>query len=136
MRPIAVMVSRRLSLLLVLGFAVIALLAACGGDGGRGTSRGQLTDPSTVPPATPWDEPPPIIFPEDITATPGGDGTPAAGQTPVIPGQCGDKYTVQAGDFPGSIAEKCGVDVQDLLEANPDVKPTDLHIGDVLNIPQ
>ena len=125
-----------------LSLAVLALLSACGGDGGGGTAapRGQLTDPRSVPTATPWTEPPDVTFlPDALTAVPGAEegseeegGETGGEATPV---DCGDSYTVQSGDFPGRIAEKCGVAVQDLLDANPGIDPNALHVGDKLNIP-
>ena len=125
------------SLLVALG-----LLAACGGGGESGPARsGQLTDPHSVPTATPWVKPPDVIILEPGAITPISGGGEAAGETPQpgtepAPGQCGKKYTVKGGDSPSLIAEKCGVGLQALLDANPGIEPTNLHIGDVLNIPQ
>ncbi|HEU4758780.1 MAG TPA: LysM domain-containing protein [Dehalococcoidia bacterium] len=124
-----------------LSLALLALLSACGGGGGRPTApRGQLTDPRSVPTATPWTQPPDVTFlPDALTATPGGPEEPGDGGNTggeVTPVECGDSYTVQSGDYPGRIAEKCGVAVQDLLDANPGIDPSNLHIGDVLKIPQ
>jgi len=36
---------------------------------------------------------------------------------------------------PFTIAEKCGVNVEDLLKANPQVTPTALRVGQELKIP-
>ncbi len=96
-----------------------------------------------MPTATPWTQPPaPIILePGALTpitqdeATPaeqgnGGDGAQAT------PGECGDTYTVQAGDVPFAIAEKCGVSVDDLLRANPELTPTSLRVGQEIKMPQ
>ncbi len=127
--------------LAVLSLAMLALLSACGGNGG-GTAapRGQLTDPRSVPTATPWTQPPDVTFlPEALTPAAGGEEGPGSGGETggeVTPVECGDSYTVQSGDFPGRIAEKCGVAVQDLLDANPGIDPSNLHIGDVLKIPR
>ncbi len=121
----------------------LAILSACGGGGGQEAPRGQLTDPRSVPTATAWPQPPETTFlPDALTATPGAgpeepggeeEGEPDAQVTPV---DCGDTYTVQSGDYPGKIAEKCGVEVQALLDANPGIDPANLHVGDVLNIPR
>ena len=128
-----------LSLLLALG-----LLAACGGGAEQqGPRRGQLTDPRSVPTATPWLQPPDVIILEPGAITPlsgggqqaGGPSGPEASGT-AAPGQCGKTYTIKEGDYPSSIAEKCGVSLQALLDANPGIEPTNLHIGDVLKIPQ
>jgi hypothetical protein len=77
-------------LALTLGFAVIA---ACGGDGGEEERVvGQLTNPESVPTATPWSEAPaPIILGPDVL-TPlapddGGDGGTDVDVTPVTPFQ-------------------------------------------------
>jgi LysM repeat protein len=63
------------------------------------------------------------------TATP----KPKAKQQPKEP--AGGTYVVKAGDTPLAIAEAEGVDVDDLLAANPDVDPNALTVGDELKIP-
>lgn len=130
-------------LLLVLP-ALLLTIAACGGDDDdSGSLPGQLTDPQTVPTATPWDETPEVIVldPENIQPLPpsqpdgGGDGggtaTPAAGE----PGECGDTYVVVAGDTTYGIAEKCGVSVDEIEAANPDIDIRSLTIGQEINLP-
>jgi len=123
-------------------FALLAALAACGGgDDDSGSLPGQLTDPETVPTATPWDESPEVIVldPENIQPLPptqpdGGDGgtaTPAAGE----PGTCGETYIVVAGDTTFGIAEKCGVSADDIATANPDIDIRSLSIGQEINLP-
>jgi LysM repeat protein len=47
----------------------------------------------------------------------------------------GDTYVVKPGDTPSSIAEAEGVDLDELLAANPDVDPNALAVGDELEIP-
>jgi hypothetical protein len=128
----------------------LLLVAACGGDGDGEPLPGNLTDPSSVPTATPWTNPPePIILGPDIL-TPiiqedGGidedgdtdeDGATDEDGDQVTPGDCGDTYTVQSGDVPYSIAQECGVDVTDLLELNDIDDPKTLHVGQELKIPQ
>ena len=44
-------------------------------------------------------------------------------------------YTVKPGDTPSGIAEKTGVDVDDLLAANPDADPSALSVGQKLKLP-
>ena len=44
-------------------------------------------------------------------------------------------YTVKAGDTPSGIAEKTGVSVEELLDANPDVDAQSLAPGQRLRIP-
>ncbi len=123
-----------LSLLLVLG-----VLWGCGGGDQQAPQRGQLTDPRSVPTASPWAQPPDVIIlePGAITPLAGTAPQPTGGtQATTAPGQCGETYTIVAGDSPSLIAEKCGVGLQALLDANPGIQPTNLHIGDLLNIPQ
>ncbi len=118
----------------------LLLVAACGGDGDESPPPGSLTDPGSVPTATPWSNPPEAIIlePDILTPTIPDEGETDGDQDDdqVTPGDCGDTYTVQAGDVPSSIAETCGVDVTDLLELNGIDDPTTLHVGQELKIPQ
>jgi len=131
------MTKRALPLYLLALAVAIAVFAACGGGGDGERPPGRLTDPRTVATATPWAEPPEEIILEPGALTPisdGGNGGDGEG-TPTAPGQCGDTYTVESGDVPFTIAEKCGVNVEDLLKANPEVTPTALRVGQQLKIP-
>ena len=47
----------------------------------------------------------------------------------------GGSYTIQAGDTFGRIADKTGVSLQALIDANPDADPRRLRIGQVINLP-
>jgi hypothetical protein len=121
----------------------LLLAAACGGNGGTEQPPVRLTDPRSVPTATPWPQPPEPIILEPGALTPiGQDGgeedgaTGDGGSTPTASGECGDVYIVEAGDAPFSIAQKCGVDVNDLLELNGIDDPTSLFVGQELKIPQ
>ena len=122
----------------------LLLVAACGGDGDGPPPPGNLTDPGSVPTATPWANPPEAIILEPDILTPtsqdegeaNGDGDGEQNGDQVTPGECGDTYTVQSGDVPYTIAETCGVDVTDLLEFNGIDDPTSLHVGQELKIPQ
>lgn len=49
--------------------------------------------------------------------------------------QCAYRYTVRRGDSFYLIAQRTGVQLRDLLEANPDIPPARLTVGDVLCIP-
>lgn len=120
----------------VVALMVIAFfVAACEEEGGDVVAPGgRLTDPSTVPTATPWPEPPEPLFLEEASPAPPPsqeteEGTPEAGT-------CGETYIVQLGDTPSSIAEKCGVDVDDLMALNGIDDPTSLQVGQELKIPQ
>ena len=48
---------------------------------------------------------------------------------------CAYRYTVRRGDSFYLIAQRLNVQLRDLLEANPDIPPARLTIGDVLCIP-
>lgn len=48
---------------------------------------------------------------------------------------CAYRYTVRRGDSFYLIAQRTGVQLRDLLEANPDIPPARLTVGDVLCIP-
>lgn len=158
------MTPRRLALLLVPALALALAIAACGGggddDGGDGAT-GQITDPGTVPTATPWAvAPDPIILdPDNLTPLSGGIGVGAPddgdggdggdngdggdggddsddGDTAPPPGECGnDTYTIASGDTISGIAANCDLSTQEILDANPGIDPQGLHIGDVINLP-
>lgn len=55
------------------------------------------------------------------------DAEPAAGS--------GEIYTVEPGDNPSIIAEKAGVDLDDLLAANPGLDARALSVGEELELP-
>jgi len=66
----------------------------------------------------------------------GSPSTSRGGSTARQPLPSDGKYTVQSGDFPGSIAQKFGIKTDDLMAANPQVTdPKKLRIGQVLTIP-
>ncbi|MBE5787919.1 MAG: LysM peptidoglycan-binding domain-containing protein [Clostridiales bacterium] len=48
---------------------------------------------------------------------------------------CSAQYTVKRGDSFYLIAHRLGIQLRDLLEANPDIPPSRLTVGDVLCIP-
>ena len=94
-----------------------AIVAACGGgdDDDDDDTRGQLSDPNNVPTASPWVNPPEVLIldpnnlptlpPSDPGTGTDGDGdepTPVSGEF----GDCGDTYTVEAGDTTFEIAEE------------------------------
>ncbi len=118
---------------------LLLLAAACGGDDPPAFQQGRLTDPRNVPTATPWQQAPQvtIIDPNAIKPISGG-GTPIPSVTEASgePGVCGDTYKIKSGDTLFGIADKCGVNGQDVKDANPDVDPSNLHVGDTVNIPR
>ncbi len=131
-------------LALVITISAAALLAACGGGGDDDSSgrAGSLTDPRDVPTATPWTQSPDvfIIDPNNIQPLPplgnqDGGAPDGAEATPAVAGECGATYTVVSGDTPSGIAERCGTTTEELLNANPGLDPTAIHVGDQINIP-
>lgn len=131
-------------LALVITISAAALLTACGGGGGDDSSgrAGNLTDPRDVPTATPWSQSPDVVIldPNNIQPLPplgnqDADAPDGAEATPAVAGECGSTYIVVSGDTPSGIAEKCGITTDELLNANPGLDPTGLHVGDEINIP-
>ncbi len=111
--------ARSLALLLLI-FAAFALIAVACGDEGDFLLDDEQPEATGTPP----------IFQRTPQPTPSPTATPVA-----APGVCGETYTVQAGDSPFSIAEKCGVDLNDLLELNGIDDPRSLRVGQELKLP-
>ncbi len=82
------MTTRGLSVpLLALALALL-LATACGGDDGGERPAGRLTDPRSVPTATPWGQPPaPIILDPDALTPISETGTDETG----VNGEVGDE---------------------------------------------
>lgn len=100
--------------------ALVLALSACGGGDSKDEDTSQVV---VFPTATlPSTLPDPIIV----------SGTPQPTQNN---GSGSDRYTVQEGDSPASIAEQFGVPLDELLSVNNITDPTDLHVGDELIIP-
>lgn len=116
----------RRTLLLAIATLLIAVTAACGGGNGENplpsSSNDQLTDPRSVPTATPW-----ATTPEPIFVDAAQPGSPAPGGR--------SNYVVQSGDTPIAIAERFGVSVQELMRINNITDPTALRVGQELIIP-
>ncbi len=110
--------ARALALLLP-AFGALALIAiACNGDADF------LLD----------DEPDATGTPPFFQRSPQPTPTPTPTAAAAV-GDCGETYTVEAGDSPISIAEKCGVDVNDLLDLNDIDDPRSLSVGQELKMP-
>ena len=92
------------------------------------------TAASPTPAAPPPTEIVPATEPPLATSTPAPVAdAPAPAAT--APPSSGGTYVVQQGDFPAKIAEKLGITLEALLAVNPGINPTNLHIGQVLNLP-
>ncbi len=118
----------------------LCLAAACGGgDDNNNPGTGQLTDPNNVPTATPWQNAPDVIVldPDNIQPLPPNEPNTGPVATPVAgePGVCGLTYTVEAGDTTFGIADKCGLDPQAVIDANPDIDAGNLSVGQVIALP-
>lgn len=99
--------------------AFILLMTACAPQLADSTSPPpDLLPYLTSTPVTPLRTPPSLIAPETPLPTP----------TPF-------PYTVQQGETISSIALKFGVSIDELLAANPQVNPSMMSIGTVLQIP-
>jgi len=84
---------------------------------------------ATQTPAEPEETPEPTATSEPA---PTEEPAPSPTNTPTTGAQT---YAVESGDIPGTIAGKFGITVEELLAANPGIDPTNLQIGQVLNIP-
>lgn len=100
----------------------LALLIACSPQGDEVPQRA----PTMAGSLQTYQTPSPSAIP--LTATPISTSTPLPTATPHI-------YTVRSGDTMGSIALEFGLDIGDLVNANPDVSPSAMSIGQELIIP-
>ncbi len=105
--------------LLLLAFSALALIAIACSSGGDFLLEDEPNASGTTP-----------FFERSPQPTPIPTPTPAAAI-----GVCGETYTVEAGDSPFGIAEKCGVDVDDLQELNDIDDPKNLKVGQELKMP-
>ena len=86
--------------------------------------------------STPTRAPLSVVLPTIIsTGQPLTTPTPDAGRVLPTPRQVADQYTVQAGDTLGLIAERYGISVKTLMEANSLTDANLLTVGMVLNVP-
>jgi LysM repeat protein len=100
--------------------AILALAAACFGGGGGDDSGSDGPDSSQVATATlPAPLPEVRVLGESAVST-GGRRT----------------YTIRSGDTLSAVADRFSVTLEDLLAANPDIDPTGLVAGDVINLPE
>ncbi len=107
------------ALALLLAFSALALIAiACSNE-----DDFLLDDEPDATGTPPFDQRSPQPSPSPT----------AAAATAV--GECGETYTVEAGDSPSGIAEKCGVDATELMELNDIDDPRSLRVGQELKMP-
>ncbi len=114
--------------------AAVAVFAACGNGDAPGEEPSlRLTDPASVPTATPASEQRIFRFEGGVIVPP--SGLPTAG--PTAPPANGRTYTVKPGDTCVGIAEALGVTVEALRNANPgiDAGCTNLQPGQELVVP-
>lgn len=75
--------------------------------------------------------------PEPSTAASGRPELPeAAGESAADESATEASYTIEAGDTLNRVAGKLDVELQALLDANPDVDPRRLRIGQVIKVPE
>ncbi|GAB4326461.1 MAG: hypothetical protein Kow0010_09540 [Dehalococcoidia bacterium] len=123
--------------IVALAFVMLAASACFGGDGDSGpggSGRRALTNPASVPTATPGaGEVVFVIGPGGISA-PTGDSTAGPATTPTA---SGTTYTVQSGDTCADIAARFGITFAELRTANPiiDEGCRNLRPDQVLRIP-
>lgn len=83
----------------------------------------EMASARPAPTVTAASSDPSVALAEETAADSGGSGNP------------GGSYTIESGDTFGRIADKTGVGLQALLDANPDADPRRLRIGQVINLP-
>ncbi len=79
-----------------------------------------------------------LIIPSEEPEGEAPEATPSAEETAtptVTPLAEGEVYIVEEGDYPGLIAEKFGITVEELMDANGITDPTGLQVGQELIIP-
>ena len=90
---------------------------------------------TNLPPAEMSNTPSANAMPPDATPQSPGVAVPPAVPVPVAPAPTENEYVVVRGDYMAKIARDHGVTLRALEQANPDVQPTRLHIGEKLVIP-
>jgi LysM repeat protein len=114
---------------LLTGVAVVVgvLLLVFGIWGNKALPLSFLSSPTPLPTVTPN---PTLTFTPSITFTPTSE-TPSVTPTP----SCGSEYTIQSGDILSTIAQKCGVSVEAIMDLNPAIDPNNLQINSTIRLP-
>lgn len=106
---------------------VVILSLAC--------TRGNLMVPPSSPMDTGSDNLRPVVEPSATLAARRHSPTPDMPNPLVATRQASQAYTVRPGDTLGTIADRFGLTVDELIAANGLASPDQLHVGDVLLIP-
>lgn len=106
------------------------------------TAQPAATGTNSPPPPTPTRQPTPTRVPFNISSMISGlttqtivTPTPDTARILPTPRQDVDQYMVQPGDSLGDIAQKYGISIQSLMEANNIADPNLLDVGTVLEVP-
>jgi len=103
--------------------AVLLIKAGLNGGSGPATTVGLLPTTAATTTTPPTTTKLVLTAPQSTTATTTETTTPGA-----------QYYVVQSGDTLGSIAQKYGATVNELMTLNPGVDPTALHIGQRIRV--
>ena len=103
--------------------AVILIKSGLNGGSGSTTTVGLFPTTARTPTTTTTTTKLVLTAPKATPATTTETTTPAA-----------EYYVVQSGDTLGSLAQKYGTTVDDLMSLNPGIDPTALHIGQKIRV--
>jgi len=103
--------------------AVILIKSGLNGGSGSTTTVGLFPTTARAPTTTTTTTKLVLTAPKATTATTTETTTPGA-----------EYYVVQSGDTLGSLAQKYGTTVDDLMSLNPGIDPTALHIGQKIRV--
>lgn len=90
---------------------------------------------TNLPPAEASNAPNATAAPSDVTPPTPVTAVPPAPVVPAAPAPTENEYVIVRGDYMAKIAKDHGVTLKALEQANPDVQPTRLKIGEKIIIP-